>query len=188
MKNRVLAAQQEDAAKRRLQTVLLREGFRLVRSEEEARALWEESEEPLILLTYQLTVAPGGSSAPIETITMSARPEEIFLHTGGLRMEQVEFGRLAINYKARTVTIGGRLIPLTLKEFELLAYLAYHKNLVLTRSQLLSAIWEMDYQGDVRTVDSHIKCLRQKLEEYARCLVTVRGVGYQFQWSDELIG
>ena len=119
---------------------------------------------------------------------MSARPEEVFFHTGGLEMDRVEFGQLAISYRARTVTIRGRELPLTLKEFELLAYLAYHKNLVLTRGQLLSAVWEMDYDGDVRTVDSHIKCLRQKLGEYARCLVTVRGVGYQFQWDDRLIG
>ncbi len=46
----------------------------------------------------------------------------------------------------------------------------------------------MDYRGDIRTVDSHIKCLRQKLAEYARCLVTVRGVGYMFQWEEERIG
>ena len=153
MKRMILAAQQEDAAKRRLQAVLLREGFTLVRTEEEDRLLRGSGE-----------------------------------HTGGLRMERVEFGRLAIDYKARTVTVGERELPLTLKEFELLAYLVYHKNLVLTRSQLLAAVWEMDYAGDVRTVDSHIKCLRQKLGEYARCLVTVRGVGYLFQWTEDLIG
>ncbi len=103
-------------------------------------------------------------------------------------MDRAEFGRLAISYRARSVTIGERELCLTLKEFELLAYLAYHKNLVLTRSQLLGAVWEMDYRGDIRTVDSHIKCLRQKLAEYARCLVTVRGVGYMFQWEEERIG
>ena len=86
------------------------------------------------------------------------------------------------------MTVGEQELPLNLKEFELLAYLVYHKNLVLTRSQLLAAVWEMDYAGDVRTVDSHIKCLRQKLGEYARCLVTVRGVGYLFQWTEDLIG
>ena len=187
MKKRVLAAQQENAAKQRLQAVLLREGFRLVRSDEEAQAL-REGEAPMILLTYQLAMTQGGCSGPVETVTMSARPEEVFFHTGGLEMDRVEFGQLAISYRARTVTIRGRELPLTLKEFELLAYLAYHKNLVLTRGQLLSAVWEMDYNGDVRTVDSHIKCLRHKLGDYARCLVTVRGVGYQFQWDDRLIG
>lgn len=187
MKRMILAAQQEDAAKRRLQAVLLREGFTLVRTEEED-CLLRGSGEPLVMLTYQLTLTTSGTTAPVETVTMVARPEEIFLHTGGLRMERVEFGRLAIDYKARTVTVGERELPLTLKEFELLAYLVYHKNLVLTRSQLLAAVWEMDYAGDVRTVDSHIKCLRQKLGEYARCLVTVRGVGYLFQWTEDLIG
>jgi len=187
MKNKVLEAQQEDAAKRRLQTILLREGFHLIRSDEENQAL-REGDEQYILLSYQLTSTHGRSSAPVETVVMAARPEEIFLHTGGLKMDRVEFGRLVIDYKARTACIGSRELPLTLKEFELLAYLVYHRNLVLTRNQLLSAVWEMDYKGDIRTVDSHIKCIRQKLDEYARCLVTVRGVGYQFRWTDELIG
>ena len=187
MKHMILAAQQEDAAKRRLQAVLLREGFVQVPTEEEAQRL-RESGEGLVMLRYQLTLTTSGNTAPVETVTMAARPEEIFLHTGGLRMDRVEFGRLAIDYKARAATIEGRELPLTLKEFEVLAYLAYHKNLVLTRGQLLAAVWEMDYDGDIRTVDSHIKCLRQKLGEYARCLVTVRGVGYQFQWNDTLIG
>ena len=132
MKHMILAAQQEDAAKRRLQAVLLREGFVQVPTEEEAQRL-RESGEGLVMLRYQLTLTTSGNTAPVETVTMAARPEEIFLHTGGLRMDRVEFGRLAIDYKARAATIEGRELPLTLKEFEVLAYLAYHKNLVLTR-------------------------------------------------------
>lgn len=186
MKNKILAAQQEDAARRLVSTALLREGFSPVLSEEESNRL--EGGERKVVITYQIRVTGSGSTAPVQTITMVAKPEELLACTGSLRMDRVEFGRLAISYKARSVTIGERELCLTLKEFELLAYLAYHKNLVLTRSQLLGAVWEMDYQGDIRTVDSHIKCLRQKLEEYARCIVTVRGIGYMFQWEDTLIG
>lgn len=186
MKNKILAAQQEDAARRLVRTALSREGFSPVPSEEESRLM--EGGERKVVITYQIHVTGSGSTAPVQTVTMVARPEELLAYTGGLRMDRVEFGRLAISYRARSVTIGERELCLTLKEFELLSYLAYHKNLVLTRSQLLGAVWEMDYRGDIRTVDSHIKCLRQKLEEYSRCLVTVRGIGYMFQWEDELIG
>lgn len=186
MKNKILAAQQEDAARRLIQTVLSREGFSVQTPEEEARAA--EEGERRVVLTYQITVTDSGSTAPVQTVTMSARPEELLAHTGGLRMDRVEFGRLTISYRSRSVTVDGREICLTVKEFELLAYLCYHKNLVLTRAQLLAAVWELDYAGEIRTVDTHIKCLRQKLEEYARCIVTVRGIGYMFQWDDTLIG
>lgn len=186
MRNKILAAQQEDAACRLVQTALAREGFSGITEEEEFRLL--ETGEPMLLLRLQLSMTTSGSTAPAHTYTMVARPEELLAHTGSLDLDQVEFGRLCLNYKARTVTLSGRELPLTLKEFELFAYLVYHKNLVLTRSQLLAAVWEVDYRGDVRTIDSHVKCLRQKLGEYARCLETVRGVGYVFRWSDELIG
>jgi len=75
MKRMILAAQQEDAAKRRLQAVLLREGFTLVRTEEEDRLL-RGSGEPMVMLTYQLTLTTSGTTAPVETVTMVARPEE----------------------------------------------------------------------------------------------------------------
>ena len=80
MKRMILAAQQEDAAKRRLQAVLLREGFTLVRTEEEDRLL-RGSGEPLVMLTYPLTLTTSGTTAPVETVTMLARPEEIFLRS-----------------------------------------------------------------------------------------------------------
>ena len=184
MKNKILAAQQEDAARRLIQMVLTREGLSPV---EDPQAL-EKNGERMVVVTYQVSITDSGSTAPVQTITMAARPEDLLAHTGGLQMDRLEFGRLAISYRGRSVTVEGRELPLTLKEFELLAYLIYHKNLVLTRSQLLAAVWEMDYTGDIRTVDSHIKCLRHKLGEYARCLVTVRGVGYLFQWTEDLIG
>ena len=181
MKNKILAAQQEDAARRLIQMVLTREGLSPV---EDPQTL-EKNGERMVVVTYQVSITDSGSTAPVQTITMAARP---LAHTGGLQMDRLEFGRLAISYRGRSVTVEGRELPLTLKEFELLAYLIYHKNLVLTRSQLLAAVWEMDYTGDIRTVDSHIKCLRHKLGEYAHCLATVRGVGYMFRWPEELIG
>lgn len=187
MRNKVLAAQEEDSARRLVQLALSREGFTPIEPEDQER-LAAEASGRLVVLTYRLTMTGSDSTAPAQTVTMAAKPEELLRYTGGLNMDRVEFGRLVICYRARSVSVDGRELCLTVKEFELLAYMAYHKNLALTRSQLLAAVWEVDYSGDIRTVDCHIKCLRQKLGEYSRCIVTVRGVGYMFRWDDTLIG
>lgn len=184
MKNKVLAAQQEDASRRLIRSMLLRQGFFFIDPDDTALP----SSERLVVMTYQITVTGSGSTAPPQTVTMAARPDDLFPHTGGLDMDQVRFGELVINYRGRVAAIGSRRLPLTLKEFELLAYMAYHKNLPLTREQLLSAVWEVGYSGDVRTVDCHVKCLRQKLGDYALCIVTLRRVGYVFRWEEETIG
>ena len=187
MKTRILAAQQEDSARRLVRTMLLRQGFFSV-DPEDISPKPDQPGERLVVMTYQITVTDSESTAPAQTITMAARPDDLFLHTGGQNLDQLRFGGLVISYRGRAASVDGRQLPLTLKEFELLSYLAYHRNLALTREQLLSAVWEIGYSGDVRTVDCHIKCIRQKLGEYARCIVTLRGIGYSFHWKDEPIG
>lgn len=87
-------------------------------------------------------------------------------------------GGLNLNTKGHTVTCEGRLVSLTLKEFELLRYLIQNKDIVLTRDMLLSNIWGYDFTGETRTVDVHIRTLRQKLGPCADMIETVRGVGY----------
>jgi DNA-binding response OmpR family regulator len=88
---------------------------------------------------------------------------------------------ITINPHARTVYIGDEQVVLTNKEFELLHYLIENKEIVLTREQLLNQIWGYDYDGDDRTVDTHIKKLRQKLGDKASQIVTVIRVGYKFE-------
>lgn len=89
--------------------------------------------------------------------------------------------RLVIDDTAREVRKDGIDIPLTSKEFELLRFLADHPNQVLTRDIILDRVWGMDYYGDVRTVDTHIKRLRRKLGDEAGRIVTVRGNGYKYR-------
>lgn len=187
MKNKILAAQQEDAAQRLIRTMLLRQGFFAV-DPQDSLSQPDGTQERLVVINYQITVTDNQSTAPTQTITMAARPDDLFLHTGGLNIDELQFDRLIISYPGRAATIDGRQLPLTLKEFELLSYMAYHRNLPLTREQLLSAVWEIGYSGDIRTVDCHIKCIRQKLGDYARCIVTMRGIGYLFRWQEEPIG
>lgn len=86
-----------------------------------------------------------------------------------------------IDFAARTVTIDGNRITLSPKEYELLAYLVKNAGVALTREQLLSTVWGYDFYGDDRTLDTHVKLLRKDLGEYAKYIVTLRGVGYRFE-------
>ena len=88
---------------------------------------------------------------------------------------------LVIDVAGRSVTIDGEKVTLTPKELDLLIYLVENKNIAIGRDQLLSAVWEMDYYEDDRTIDTHIKMLRKDLKEYADHIVTVRGMGYKFE-------
>jgi len=93
----------------------------------------------------------------------------------------LEFGGLVINLAARTVTVDGDRIELTPKEYDLLFYMVKNKNIALSRDKLLSDIWGYDFFGDDRTIDTHIKNLRNNLGPYREHIVTLRGVGYKFE-------
>ena len=88
-------------------------------------------------------------------------------------------GDLTVNIDEHIATAGGQRIMLTYKEFELLRLFLSHPGTAYTRDQLLGEVWGMDYLGETRTVDMHIKTLRQKLGEYGSRIETVRGVGYR---------
>ena len=102
--------------------------------------------------------------------------------------EQIEIGMLRIYPEKYEAYFKEKLLDLTLKEFELLLYLAQHKNNVLTRDQLLSAVWNYDFAGDTRIVDVHISHLREKVEEDTKRPVyikTIRGLGYKLEEPKE---
>lgn len=91
------------------------------------------------------------------------------------------FDGLHIDELAYKVTLDGSPLNLSLKEYELLLYFSFNNGIVLTREKILDYIWGMDFQGDYRTVDTHIKRLREKLGEKAYLISTIRGVGYKFE-------
>ncbi len=98
----------------------------------------------------------------------------------------IRLNNLAIDMDSRTVTVNNQPIDLTFKEFELLAVLARHPNRVFTRDQLFAQVWGSDFLGESRTVDVHIRYLREKLEEnpsQPKRILTVRGVGYRLVWE-----
>lgn len=92
----------------------------------------------------------------------------------------IEFGGLKIDVAGREVYVNGERASMTPKEYELLFYLVKNKGIALTRDKLLEEVWGYDFFGDDRTVDTHIKMLRNSLGEYRKYIVTLRGMGYKF--------
>ncbi len=92
---------------------------------------------------------------------------------------------LEINYSAHTLKIDNKIINLTPKEYEILTYLIKNKEIAISREQLLSNVWGYDFYGDDRTVDTHIKMLRNNLGKYKNHIITIRGVGYKYVEEEE---
>jgi len=94
--------------------------------------------------------------------------------------EVVQVNGLKIDFTARTVSIDGEQVDMSPKEYELLFYLVKYRGKALSREQILTEVWGYDYYGDDRTLDTHIKLVRKTLGDYAKHIVTLRGVGYRF--------
>jgi len=95
------------------------------------------------------------------------------------------FDGLEVNFAARTITVDGERVELTPKEYDLLFYMIQNRNIALSRDKLLSDIWGYDFFGDDRTIDTHVKNLRNSLGPYRKFIVTLRGVGYKFEYPDK---
>ena len=95
---------------------------------------------------------------------------------------KLEFGGLVLDDKAHEVSIDGKSVNLTPKEYDLLKYFVSNNHIALSREQLLTNIWGYDFYGDDRTVDTHVKTLRHQLGKYGQYIKTVRKVGYKFEY------
>lgn len=98
--------------------------------------------------------------------------------------ENYTYKNLLVDYKGRKVTINGKEVNLTPKEYELLTYFIKNKGIALSREQLLNNVWDYDYYGDDRTVDTHIKMLRKSLGDYRNLIKTIREVGYKYETEE----
>ncbi len=158
------------------------------------REIREKSDVPILMLTArdaeqdEVTGFRMGAdeyiSKPFSPTILVTRVKNLLKRTAANDMSDVQVGGVEILYRERAVTVDGRRIVTTPKEFDLLYYLLKNVNIALTRDQIICTVWEMDYSGDDRTVDTHIKCLRAKLGPYAKCIITVRKVGYKFEWLE----
>ena len=128
-------------------------------------------------------------SKPFSPRELMARVAAVLRRNSKGRSEtSMTFGGLTILPEFRIVTLDGNKLPLPPKEFELLLKLAQNERIVLSRDQLLESIWGYSYFGDGRTIDTHIKSLREHLGRYRGIIQTVWGVGYKFEYDREAIG
>lgn len=100
---------------------------------------------------------------------------------GEVQKDIVHFEGLTVDFTGRLVYVDGEKIEMSPKEYDLFFYLVRNRGIALTREKLISDVWGYDFYGDDRTLDTHIKLIRKSLGEYARYIVTLRGVGYRFE-------
>lgn len=119
---------------------------------------------------------------PFGLMEMVSRVKAVLRRCGGREENALRtLGGLTLDANARTVTVDGARLELTYKEFELLRLFLSHPGVAFSRERLFAQVWGEDYQGETRTLDMHIKTLRQKLGKYAGHIETVRGVGYRLE-------
>ena len=119
---------------------------------------------------------------PFSIMEMVSRVKAVLRRSQPQQVSKLlKVGGLIVNLDEHTVVADGNRVQLTYKEFELLRMFLLHPGMVYTREQLFSQVWKQDYMGDSRTLDSHIRTLRQKLEGYGRMIETVRNVGYRWE-------
>ncbi|MBQ5932653.1 MAG: response regulator transcription factor [Lachnospiraceae bacterium] len=120
-------------------------------------------------------------SKPFSPKILVARIDAILRRTGGMGDETIEIGGIKMDKQAHEVYVDGKLIDLSLKEFELLEYFISNKGVALSRDKILNNVWNYDYFGDARTIDTHVKKLRSKMGEKGDLIKTVWGMGYKFE-------
>lgn len=118
---------------------------------------------------------------PFSTALLLARMEAVLRRTGQAKVDTLTAGGVSLTPEQYRVKVDGQAVELTPKEFALLHYFMRNPGLILTRSQLLDQVWGFDYEGDERTVDTHVKNLRLKLGDRAEYVQTVYRVGYKFE-------
>ncbi len=156
------------------------------------REVRENSKVPIIMLTakgdesdelqgFELGVDEY-ISKPFSPKILVARVEAILRRANKLdRNESMEMGGIVINPEAHLVTVDGQRVDLSYKEFELLSYFMENKGIALSREKILNHVWNYDYYGDARTIDTHVKKLRSKLGAKGDYIKTIWGMGYKFE-------
>ena len=120
-------------------------------------------------------------SKPFSPKLLVARIKAIINRTQEIIREDKDYGGIIIDTEGRTVRVDGKNIELSLREYELLKYLLENENVALSREKILNNVWNYDYYGDSRTIDSHIKKIRHKLGKKGKYIKTMRGIGYKFE-------
>ena len=123
-------------------------------------------------------------SKPFSPKILVARVEALLRRSQGTPADTSEAGGIRIDKAAHQVTIDGQVIDLSYKEFELLNYFMENQGLALSREKILNHVWNYDYFGDARTIDTHVKKLRSKMGEKGDYIKTIWGIGYKFEVNE----
>ena len=118
---------------------------------------------------------------PFSPKILVARVEAILKRTTKEEKKLKDYDGIVIDNEGRTVSVDGKTIELSFREYELLKYLLDNENIALSRDKILNTVWNYDYYGDSRTIDSHIKKIRHKLGKKGKHIQTIRGIGYKFE-------
>ncbi len=118
---------------------------------------------------------------PFSPKVLVARVEALLKRANPVKNDLKDHGGIVIDNEARTVTIDGKNVELSFREYELLKYLVDNQSIALSRDKILNTVWNYDYYGDSRTIDSHIKKIRHKLGKKGKYIQTIRGIGYKFE-------
>ena len=159
---------------------------------EVCREIREHSKVPIIMLTAksaendELNGFDLGADEyilkPFSPKILVARVEAILRRTNQLEEKQIlAAGPIQVDRAAHIVTIDGERVELSYKEFELLTYFMENEGLALSREKILNSVWNYDYFGDARTIDTHVKKLRSKMGKHGDCIKTIWGMGYKFE-------
>lgn len=142
--------------------------------------LTARSEEQDELFGFELGVDEY-ITKPFSPKVLVARVEAILKRANPAKKELKSHDGIVIDDDARTVTVDEKTVELSFREYELLKYLIENENIALSRDKILNTVWNYDYYGDSRTIDSHIKKIRHKLGKKGKYIQTIRGIGYKFE-------
>ena len=158
---------------------------------ETCKEIRQYSKVPIIMLTargeendelrgFQLGVDEY-ISKPFSPKILVAPVQAILRRSNSASEDQIEYGGILLNRSAHEVLIDGKRIDLSFKEFELLNYFMENKDIALSRERILNHVWDYDYFGDARTIDTHVKKLRSKMGDKGAYIKTIWGMGYKFE-------
>ena len=123
---------------------------------------------------------------PFSPKILVARVQALLRRANAASEENLEYGGIVLNRTAHEVLIDGEKVDLSFKEFELLSYFMENKDIALSREKILNHVWDYDYFGDARTIDTHVKKLRSKMGKYGSYIKTIWGMGYKFEVSSNI--
>ena len=201
-KIKILVVDDESRMRKLVRDFLVREGYVVLEAGDGMEAMdifYEAKDIALVILDVMMPKMDGWQvcreirehsrvpvdeyiSKPFSPKILVARVEAILRRTLGLeKNDAVNAGGIMIDKAAHIVKIGERQVDLSYKEFELLSYFIENQGIALSREKILNHVWNYDYFGDARTIDTHVKKLRSKLGEKGECIKTIWGMGYKFE-------